>query len=858
MGKRISAIAVLASFFVSCSAGVGEIPSITTVGDTVLTTPTSTTAEETEKVQMEKVIFVDTTFTGGDGTVDRPFASLDEAINACEGDSVIVLKTDVLFSGDVQLPQHSGSLTVSACHNGVDYGGKLVFANGTRLTLGGDTVLTDVDLELNGRAILTADFNSLTVSDSAVMTGKIGEVILIGGSNGGVDKNKDIHLDIRGGVYSEITCGSRYGKTKTLENDIFLTFGGNAEVDKLFVCSRGDGGYKCANAEVLINGGKINTFINGLQSREDRILGTYNLYVTDSFNAKESFKKPQGSSFGISGTSPTPWGVARDVLENCGEVNFYAEEENFGYLIFKLLCDTSSFDNVTKIFGRLDENAVAEEKLYEKVESINSVSADASGDTYRPVYHYSPQKYFLADPNGLVYNAATGEYHMYYQRHFGIIRDKLRSNWGHAVSTDLVHWTEKGITHSFGHTESGSSVVDAKNTSGLFGPEVPPEARIVSIFSIGSGGKETQHLAYSLDGGNTFKHYGAVIETSAYVTATVKAFRDPKVIWVEDEDAKNGGVWLMVIGGGRVQLFTSDDLINWTAASAAKDKKGGAIFSECPDLFPLQLDGDESKTKWVLSCAGVSYYVGSLEKDASGKYVFTAEQDKLYCNGTSEVKGVYATQSFFNDPLGRRILLNWMPDKSAPLVKRQKAWDGLMSLPYEVSLATVKGKMVLVQTPVEEVYSLFGDAVFSAENTTLSALDIPDIESNAYYVDLLLDMNDTSTATLEFRVGNREKTRVAYNKTTGTLFLYTSMSGELATDTAYTFTGGSYKASLYPDANGMVRLKIFVDTVSIEVFGGNGEAVISATVFPSPDSCGIRATGNAKVVLLDIYPAITD
>ena len=166
--------------------------------------------------------------------------------------------------------------------------------------------------------------------------------------------------------------------------------------------------------------------------------------------------------------------------------------------------------------------------------------------------------------------------------------------------------------------------------------------------------------------------------------------------------------------------------------------------------------------------------------------------------------------------------------------------------------------MVLVQTPVSEVYSLFGDAVFSAENTTFSALDIPEMKSNAYYVDVLLDMTGTSTATMDFRVGKREKTRLEYNKTKGTLVLYTSMSGELATDSAYTFTGGSYKAALLPDENGKVRLKIFVDTVSIEVFGGNGEAVISATVFPSSDSCGIKTTGNAKVVELDIFPAITD
>jgi fructan beta-fructosidase len=56
-------------------------------------------------------------------------------------------------------------------------------------------------------------------------------------------------------------------------------------------------------------------------------------------------------------------------------------------------------------------------------------------EQYRPQFHYTHGSGFVNDPNGLVYYA--GEYHLFYQ-------DRLScgQSWGHAISRDLVHWTE--------------------------------------------------------------------------------------------------------------------------------------------------------------------------------------------------------------------------------------------------------------------------------------------------------------------------------------------------------------------------------------------------------------------------------
>jgi len=99
--------------------------------------------------------------------------------------------------------------------------------------------------------------------------------------------------------------------------------------------------------------------------------------------------------------------------------------------------------------------------------------ADQSGERWRPQSHYTPQKNWMNDPNGLVYY--DGEYHMFYQYN-PEGSDWGNMSWGHAVSKDLVHWQELGV--AIPHTSqygvfSGSAVIDTKNTSGLGSPGHP-------------------------------------------------------------------------------------------------------------------------------------------------------------------------------------------------------------------------------------------------------------------------------------------------------------------------------------------------------------------------------------------------
>ena len=148
-------------------------------------------------------------------------------------------------------------------------------------------------------------------------------------------------------------------------------------------------------------------------------------------------------------------------------------------------------------------------------------------ELHRPQFHFTSKRDWINDPNGLVYY--KGEYHLFFQHSPGFMQH-APNIWGHAISTDLVHW--KQISHAIEPDNycffwSGSAMVDWNNTSGLQEGE---EAVIIAIFTTGGFGEPgtpcVQAIAYSNDRGRTFKRYPKPV--LGHICARN---RDPKVIW---------------------------------------------------------------------------------------------------------------------------------------------------------------------------------------------------------------------------------------------------------------------------------------------------------------------------------------
>ena len=277
-----------------------------------------------------------------------------------------------------------------------------------------------------------------------------------------------------------------------------------------------------------------------------------------------------------------------------------------------------------------------------------AAAATSYQEPFRPQFHYTPAKNWMNDPNGLVYY--KGEYHLFYQYNpFGSQWGHM--SWGHAVSRDLVHWRELPVAIPEMGDElvfSGSAVVDKENTSGLGTERNPP---MVAIYTAAKPGSQAQALAYSTDRGRTFKRY----EGNPVLDIGSSEFRDPKVFWYAPERE-----WRMVVAKAverKIAIYRSPNLKDWTHLSDFGPANATGGVWECPDLFPLPVDGKRKKTKWVMIVSlnpgaiaggsGTQYFVGDFDgttftaDNEVGEY--TPPQGDLYEGFEGSTYGAWTT-----------------------------------------------------------------------------------------------------------------------------------------------------------------------------------------------------------------------
>jgi sucrose-6-phosphate hydrolase SacC (GH32 family) len=317
-------------------------------------------------------------------------------------------------------------------------------------------------------------------------------------------------------------------------------------------------------------------------------------------------------------------------------------------------------------------------------------------EKHRPQVHFSTMRGWINDPNGLVYY--DGEYHLFFQ-HYPYGYYWGQPHWGHAVSTDLVHWRQLPdalYRHELGGIYSGSSVIDYENASGFkTGKNDVMVAIYTTVRAFKNRNAACQNIAYSNDKGRTWTDYenNPVIGDRTDELGTYNA-RDPKVFWHELT-----GKWVMVVFE-RIghSIFTSDDLKEWEYQSHTQ------TFWECPELFELQVDGNPHNTKWVMYGVSGDYLIGEFD----GKR-FDPELGMFnYLQGK-----FFAAQTFTNVPKtdGRRIQVGYVeipgwvdiPDPAPP-------FNGMMSFPTELTLRTTANGIRMFNEPVKEIEKLHSKA----------------------------------------------------------------------------------------------------------------------------------------------------
>ena len=423
-------------------------------------------------------------------------------------------------------------------------------------------------------------------------------------------------------------------------------------------------------------------------------------------------------------------------------------------------------------------------------------------EPYRGQFHFSQQSGWMNDLNGMWYN--NGSYNITVQA-WPASLDGLAKSWGHAISTDMMHWTQlsnaldPGVNVP-GDCYSGSAVVDKNNTSGFGSIANPP---LVIIYTATTKGT---CLAYSNDQGVTWVAYSGNPVNVAGPNADT---RDPHVFWHEPT-----GKWICVIMENGFTFYNSPDLKTWTKISNVN------WGWECPDIFELAVDGGTTK-KWVLLEADSKYYTGSFNgttfiRDAGGPYSMV--------KNSGIGAGFYASQTFFRNNFSdeRVIQMAWM---SGFGVGATAPWTHNSTFPCEVKLKTFPEGIRAARTPIAEISSLYGTtqnwsnkSLSSGENLFAGKL------SKCFDMEAVIDVSNTSATAVTFQFANRTVTYDLSNKT---------ILGE----------------SLKP-INNLVKLRFLVDWGEMEIFGNDGQYSYAENFKFTPSDNLISMTANGNVSLV--------
>lgn len=413
----------------------------------------------------------------------------------------------------------------------------------------------------------------------------------------------------------------------------------------------------------------------------------------------------------------------------------------------------------------------------------------------RPQFHFAAIIGWTNDPNGLLYYA--GLWHLFFQpTPYG--PNPFKMHWGHAVSRDLVHWTQwPTAIHPRGRGAwSGSGVVDVNNTSGFqTGKEKPI---VVAWTSLGRG----ECIAYSNDGGRTFTEYegNPVLEHNG---------RDPKIIYHAPTEK-----WVMVVFDirdkvGGLAFHTSDDLKTWIYQSQLPG------YHECPELFALPVDGDASKRRWVVYGANAAYVIGSFD----GR-TFTPDHEGKH---TLHHGAYYASQTFSNVPNGRRVQVG-----SARIGTSGQPFNQMMSFPAELTLRTTPNGIRMFAEPVKELATLY------RKSDKFKPMTLQPANPWTYQG----DKDGFQVIELEF---------VGADKTS----LSMALPGYIVRWNP-SRRGGTIVKGLTP-VDGRVRLQILLDCTSVEICRNRGQAMLTAKRGGAPLDGTIRISGNAEITELTVH-----
>ncbi len=463
---------------------------------------------------------------------------------------------------------------------------------------------------------------------------------------------------------------------------------------------------------------------------------------------------------------------------------------------------------------------------------------------YRPQVQFSPQRNWTNDPNGLVYY--QGEYHLFYQ--YNPVGDVWgHMSWGHAVSTDLLHWQQLPVAIPEREGEmafTGSVVVDEKNTSGLCKTN---SSCLVAIYTGHRGEGKSQHevqdIASSQDRGRTWQYYSK----NPVLDRGLSDFRDPSVSWSEDSKR-----WIMAVSlpnDHRVLFYTSADLKTWIEASSFGPQ--GAIGGqwECPDL--IHVPGEKgSKDMWALKVglnpgapqggSGEQYFLGTFDGKA-----FKQSNSPGAHGWTDYGKDSYCAISFNNLPKNSNpVVIGWMNNWQYADKLPTSPWRGQMTVPRGLTVRQDEAGETLLQEPLVAPLRMLPAKKIQVKLGSLAqSVRIFDSQSPTE-LNVALTAADSSVLGLRIYSDEAHWTEAAFDLRKQVFYVDRTHSGMNVAQGFLTRTEAPLRSGRPLD------MHLVLDRSSVAAFAQNGSIAMTNLVFPSTTKLRVEAfrAGGIKLV----------
>ncbi|OMO70799.1 Glycoside hydrolase, family 32 [Corchorus capsularis] len=353
-------------------------------------------------------------------------------------------------------------------------------------------------------------------------------------------------------------------------------------------------------------------------------------------------------------------------------------------------------------------HGIASHHVYKDLQTFQHTSVAANQDQpYRTGYHFQPPRNWINGP--MVYK---GLYHLFYQYNpKGAVWGNIV--WAHSTSKDLINWTPHDPAI---YPSQPSDINGCWSGSATILPSGKP---VILYTGINPQNKQVQNLAMPKNISDPYlKEWtkspkNPLMQPTAQNQINASSFRDPTTAWLGPDK-----YWRVVIGNklnheGRAILYKSKDFLNWVQAKTPLHSVEGNGMWECPDFFPVSINGQNGVDTSVIGQSVKHVLKVSLD-DTKHEYYTIGSYDitkDVYSPDKGSVESdlglrydygkFYASKTFFDSVKNRRILWGWINESSSQADDIKKGWAGVQAIPRKIWLG--KSGKQLIQWPIVEI-----------------------------------------------------------------------------------------------------------------------------------------------------------